>query len=104
MSSDGITVRARIELLSAEQGGRTTPLVGGTSYRPVHNFLGPENRELAAGFIDLPTDQSPKPGETFEAEVKFLPSYITDAIKVGSAWRIQEGGQLVGFGTAIEIL
>lgn len=104
--SDGLVrVRARIQLLSSEQNGRTTPLIGGTSYRPNHNFFEPDSRECTVGFIDIPEGQMILPGETFECDITFWlrPKVITKIV-AGCKWRVQEGGKLVGIGEVLRLL
>jgi len=60
MDDERILVRANIRLLSTAEGGRTTPIRG--SYRPNHNFFGPDDRNMTVGFIDLPEGKELHPG------------------------------------------
>ena len=100
-----ITVRARIRLLTTAEGGRQTPVQGETSYRPNHNFFGPDNRDMAVAYIDLPDGEGLALGETREISLTFWPwERLNDEIRPGREWRIQEGGHLVGHGTVIEVL
>lgn len=102
---EALKVRARVALLPQEQGGRSRPLVGGTSYRPNHNFFGPENRDMAMGLIDLPVGTSFSPGETKEMDITFFPRpELRAEISPGRQWLIQEGGQVVGSGTVITVV
>ena len=102
--ADDVRVRARIHLLATEAGGRATPLAGGTSYRPNHNFFGPDSRAMSIGFIDLP-ERTIAPGDTFEAEIRFLMwEGIIDKVSPGRTWRIQEGAKLVGTGEVLDLL
>jgi translation elongation factor EF-Tu-like GTPase len=103
MGDEGILVRAKIRLLPAAEGGRTAPIRG--SYRPNHNFLGPNNKTMTVGFIDLPEGSELNPGESIEVPIMFWKwPGLDDMIYAGREWRIQEGPRLVGFGTVIEIL
>lgn len=98
-----LLVRASIRLLSATENGRATPIRG--SYRPNHNFLGPENRHMTVGRIDLPDGTEVKPGESIDLTVIFQNQpHLEDQIYPGREWRIQEGAKLVGVGRVIEVL
>lgn len=100
---DNVRVRARIRLLSSEGGGRSGPVHG--SYRPKHNFGGPDNREMDVGFIQFGENVSLRPGEAMDLEITFLARPgLSDVLVRGREWRIQEGLQLVGVGTILEIL
>ncbi|CAN5247835.1 hypothetical protein BH09PSE1_BH09PSE1_26790 [soil metagenome] len=99
-----IKVIASIRLLTAAEGGRTTPLQGG-SYRPNHNFFEPDDREMTIGFIELPEGAQIPPGETFETALSFWRwDGLEGQIYPGREWRIQEGWKLVGFGTVLKLL
>ena len=98
-----IRVRARIELISTEAGGRTKPI--GQRYRPNHNFGTEENRSFYIGQIDIPEETQLHPGENKEANVTFLSGPgLREKIAVGTVWRIQEGQWLVGTGEILEVL
>jgi translation elongation factor EF-Tu-like GTPase len=100
--ADTITIKANIRLLPSAESGRTTPIRG--SYRPNHNFFGPDDRNMTIGFIDLPSGTELYPGESVELTITFLvwPG-LHDQIYPGREWRIQEGANLVGIGTVLEI-
>lgn len=104
MKAQWIPVTARIRLLSAAEGGRTAPLRGG-SYRPNHNFFGPDDRTMTVGFIDLPDGTELEPGGTIDVPISFWywPG-LDGQIYPGREWRIQEGAKLVGIGTILEVL
>jgi translation elongation factor EF-Tu-like GTPase len=103
MTTNRMRVRARISLLPSEQSGRVVPIRG--SYRPNHNFFGPDNREMATGFIEVPADQPLHPGESMEVEMLFWSwSRLEPEVRVGREWRIQEGPKWVGTGVILEIL
>lgn len=79
------------------------PITG--SYRPNHNFFGPDDREYTIGFIDLPTGTELHPGESIDLPVTFLDwPGLAGQIYPSREWRIQEGPKLVGIGTVVEVL
>jgi elongation factor Tu len=104
MNDRYVSVTARIRLLSAAEGGRTAPLRRG-SYRPNHNFFGPDDRTMTVGFIDLPDGTELEPGGTIDVPMTFWnwPG-LEGKIYPGREWRIQEGAKLVGVGTVLEVL
>jgi translation elongation factor EF-Tu-like GTPase len=105
MDENFISVRALVRMVRTEEGGRSGPLIGGLSYRPNHNFFGPESRCLRMGEIAVPEGLEIDPGGEFECQIKFIVwSAILPMITPGREWRIQEGGKLVGKGTVIEVL
>jgi hypothetical protein len=103
LGKSAILVRAKIELLPTALGGRSDPVVGGHSYRPIHNF-GLASGDMATGFIDLPVGQNLHPGEDAEVLIAFLywPG-LNGELFVGREWRIQEGPKVVGKGTILEV-
>ena len=104
MADDQVRIAARLAFLTAEEGGRETPLQGGGSYRPNHNFFGPDDREMCMGFIDLPEGRTVHPGDTIDVTLTLLiwPA-LKESISVGRQWRIQEGGRLVAIGTVLHV-
>ena len=103
MAGEGILIRASIRLLPSSESGRTTPIRG--SYRPNHNFFGPDNRNMTIGFIDLPEGKVLHPGESIELPILLWKwPGIEREIYPGREWRIQEGARLVGMGIVLEIL
>ncbi|MGN6691885.1 MAG: hypothetical protein ACTHJU_13175 [Sphingopyxis sp.] len=105
MTDDQVRVRAAIQFLSTEEGGRSSPLLGGGSYSPNHNFFGPDDREMCMGFIDLPEGQQVAPGDTIQTEMTlWIYPAVKPEISVGRQWRIQEGARLVAVGTILEVL
>ena len=105
MAGEDIRVHARIHLLPTSQGGRGVPIPGGTSYRPNHNFFGPDNREMAVGLIDLPADQVLYPGETVDLDMTFLHwPWSPSELHPGRDWVIQEGALVVGVGTVLSVI
>ena len=105
MARDQVRVKARIRFLSTEEGGRRSPLQGGGSYRPNHNFFGPDAREMCMGFIELADGEQVAPGDTIQKDLTLtiFPAVQPDIIE-GRNWRIQEGGQLVAVGTILKVL
>ena len=98
-------VEARITLLRTDEGGRRYGLPAGTSYRPNHNFFGPDDINMSLGEIVIPAGRDIGPGESFETTIEFeywpgLDGIFTPGLK----WRIQQGYQLVAFGEVIRIL
>lgn len=105
MSDDHVRVRASIQFLSTQDGGRSSPLLGGVSYRPNHNFFGPDDRDMCMGSIELPEGQQVAPGDTIQTEMTFwIYPALKPEIRGGRQWRIQEGGKLVAMGTILEVL
>jgi translation elongation factor EF-Tu-like GTPase len=103
MDLERIFVRANVRLLPTSESGRTTAIRG--SYRPNHNFFGPDSRNMTVGFIDLPGGTELHPGESIDLPIMFWSwPGLGDQIYPGWEWRIQEGAKLVGIGTIIEIL
>lgn len=103
MKTGGISVLARIRLLPPNEGGRSMPITG--SYRPNHNFFGPDDRTMTVGFIDLPEGTALEPGEAIDLPMTFWDwPGLAGQIHPGREWRIQEGLRLVGFGTILKVL
>ena len=105
MARDHVRVKARIRFLSTEEGGRSTPLQGGGSYRPNHNFFRPDDRDMCMGFIELADGEQVAPGDTIEKDLTLtaFPAVEPEIIE-GRDWRIQEGGRLVAVGTILKVL
>jgi len=104
VANENVRIKARIHLLTAEEGGRRAPLVGGTSYRPNHNFFDSDNREMAMGAIDLLPNETFRPGATFDKEMTlFIWPELKREIVAGRHWTIQEGAKIVGKGTILEV-
>lgn len=98
-----ISVRAVISFLTSHDGGRTADVR--LTYRPLHNFGAPDNRELWFGQIRLEANDKISPGESREVVVQFnaAPALLAE-LKPGRIWRIQEGPQLVATAKVIEVL
>ncbi|MGN7127635.1 hypothetical protein [Methylorubrum thiocyanatum] len=105
MKDGQVRVRASIRFLSTEEGGRSSPLLSGGSYRPNHNFFGPDDRDMCMGFIELPEGQQVAPGDRIQTEMTLsIYPAVRPEIGIGRQWRIQEGGTLVAVGTILEVL
>ena len=102
MASDDIRVRALIRLFPAVESGRTAPVLG--SYRPNHNFFGPDNRDMAIGPIDLPDGEMLRPGESRVVEMSFIGWPPRSEFFPGREWLIQEGATVVGRGQILAIM
>ncbi len=102
-ATSDVSVRAEVRLLPTSEGGRVGPIRG--SYRPNHNFFGPDDRNMSVGSIDLPDGSELHPGQSTQVAITFLgwPG-LRAQIYPGREWRIQEGLHLVGIGKVIEIL
>ncbi len=103
MSDETVSVRANVRLLSTAEGGRASSIKG--SYRPNHNFFGPDDRDMTMGRIDLPVDTELHPGDSIDLLITLWnwPG-LEGQIYPGREWRIQEGAKLVGIGTILEVL
>jgi elongation factor Tu len=98
-----IRVLARISVIATEQGGRKGPFT--KSYRPNHNFGGPEDRVFYIGQVEVPEGTWIHPGECRDLPITFLNVRgLTDLLLVGRKWRIQEGGKLVATAEVLSLL
>jgi len=98
-----IRILARVSLLRTEDGGRKGPFT--KSYRPNHNFGGPDDRIFYVGQIEVPDGTWVYPGETRELEIAFLNvSGLSALLRVGRTWRIQEGPKHVATGEVLVLL
>lgn len=98
-----IRVHARVHMLGAQEGGRTSPVT--TRYRPNHNFGGATDLTFYIGQFDVPQERWIEPGETAELVVEFLNVVgIAELLQPGRRWRIQEGVKLVGEAEVIYVL
>ena len=99
-----IIIKARVQLLSTEDGGRHTPIVGGVPFRPNHNFGDSENRNFYIGQINFEKDDLVNPGDERNVEIIFLNvKGLRDLLIVGVFWRIQEGPTVIATGEVLEI-
>jgi translation elongation factor EF-Tu-like GTPase len=95
----GVKVRARIELLSASEGGRSRPLIG--SFRPNHRF---DQSYFVIGEIEQADGEPLNPGETRELSVNFVPEGLPE-LRPGLRWAFYDGPtKLIGYGAVLEVL
>ena len=95
-------VRALIELLPDEQGNAR---LRRPTYRPNHNFGGPQDRDFFIGQVKIPEGEELRSGEPKELLVEFLDTpNLEDNLERGREWRIQEGFVLVGQARVLEVL
>lgn len=101
-----VLARAEIAMLTREQGGRDTPLQGGLSYRPNHNFWPDADfLQTCIGFIDLPVGHDFSSSKPVEVQIRFLVwPELQAQLYPGREWRIQEASKIVGYGKILQIL
>jgi translation elongation factor EF-Tu-like GTPase len=98
-----ICVLARISVIRTEDGGRKGPFT--TSYRPNHNFDEAADRIFYIGQLEVPEGTWVYPGETRDLVITFLNVRgLSALLRVGRAWRIQEGGQHVATAEVLALL
>ena len=92
-------IKAEIELLATEHGGRSTPAKSGI--RPQFYYHG-HDWVVALTFIN---QEWVAPGESVQAYVTFLsPQKHVDKIHPGMPFLVREGSRVVGFGAVKEIV
>ena len=105
MTDDLIIVKAKIYLLTPEEGGRKTGIKSG--YRPNHVFEKSNNiKEIHAyiGEFQFSDQDIIQPGQTKIVTVRFLRNPVVEKyIKVGQKWFIYEVPRLVAEGEIIEV-
>ena len=100
----GLIIKARLELLSISEGGRTGPIFTEYKYRPNHNFGDADNRNFYIGQIEDPAKRNLMPGESYDIDVRFFGAKgLKDLLTLGRRWRIQEGGRLVAFAEVLTL-
>ena len=106
MNSDVISVKAKLTLYSAENGGRKTGIA--TKYRPNHVLeYFPNSNEFPTTYIgQIEFDKELiYPGETENVIVRFLKHQnIEELIVEGRIWWIHEGPRKIGEAEIIEII
>lgn len=101
--SELIRVLARVQVLTAGEGGRTHPFTSG--YRPNHNFGAAGSREFFIGQVEVPENGWVYPGEARELAITFLNAVgLREQLTPGRRWRIQEGGRLVATAELLSLL
>lgn len=99
-----LMVLAKVSLITTEEGGRHTPIVGGNAFRPNHNFGGEENVNFYIGEIDFEKNDTTYPGDERIVTIRFLNVRgLKEMLHIGLIWRIQEGLTLVAKGEIIEV-
>jgi translation elongation factor EF-Tu-like GTPase len=89
-----VRVLARISVIRTEDGGRQGPFT--KSYRPNHNFGGPDDRVFFIGQVEVSEGEWIYPGESRDLLITFLNVRgLLELLHVGRTWRIQEGAKLV---------
>jgi len=74
-------------------------------YRPNHNFGDVTNQTFCIGQVEVPEGTWVQPGEVAELVVTFLNVRgLSEKLKAGRTWRIQEGPKLVATGEILEVL
>jgi elongation factor Tu len=91
----GQRFRARVYLLTAQEGGRRTPVA--TGYRPQFYVRTAD----VVGALDFGAAGMVLPGDTVEVAVELGRPVALDA---GLGFAIREGGRTVGAGTVLELL
>ncbi|RLK02245.1 hypothetical protein [Tenacibaculum discolor] len=88
-----IHVKAKLKLISKEEGGRKTGIKSG--YRPNHIFGYQSNGQFKysyVGDIQFDEDELILPGETKEVLIRFLSRQpIDEYMNIGRKWWIHEG-------------
>jgi len=98
----GPTVVARLTLLAAEDGG--IAIAAGVSFRPNHNFGGPDDLHFYIGQVDFGA-QDMAPGESRDVAVQFLPvRSLPEKLVVGRVWRLQSGRKLLGTAEILSVV
>ena len=96
-------VLANVRMLGAEEGGRTT--AAKHPYRPNHNFGNPSNRDFYIGQFELGASECISPGESRLLGIRFIGSPgLLGLLTPGREWRLQEGTQLVGTATLVQLV
>ena len=104
-----LIVKAELELITTEKGGRKTALLNSYIYRPNHYFKEVEKqygqKSYWIGQIELNNIVAINPGSKAEVIVKFLNSdFFETFMKVGIEWDIYEIPHLVAKAKVIEII
>jgi translation elongation factor EF-Tu-like GTPase len=96
-------VLARISVRPTEDGGRKGPFTH--HFRPNYNFGEPDNRVFYIGQVEVPEGTWVYPGETRDLPITFFNVRgLTELLRVGRKWRIQEGGHFIATAEVLAIL
>ena|SRR5438552_19204178 len=100
--SNAFGIRARISLLSSEDGGRKTPLFSG--YR-AGVFLDSHKKAGNDAVMTLEGKELCRPGETCQVRLDFLhPELLEGPFAPTSAFVLREGARTIARGEVVEIL
>lgn len=91
------TVRARLELIVPDAGGRVGPIDPG--YRSLARF---ENSDLDFGVEIGFGRECLAPGESAEVRLRFWAAEELPELHVGAQFAVREGARLVGIGEILE--
>lgn len=104
INNNNIKIKAKLKLISTEDGGREIPITGLARFRPNHNFGNKNNRAFYIGEISFDKNDLILPGDERTVDISFLNVIgLNDKIKKDVTWRIQEGPKLIAIGTILEI-
>ena len=100
-----IIVLARIRLLTAEEGGRNSPVTSACKFRPNHNFGEPDNRNFFIGQVEISENETLFLGEPKDLLITFFNVRgLIENLIVGRKWRIQAGSELWGIGEVLKVV
>lgn len=107
--SEILIVKAELELISTENGGRKTALLNSYKYRLNHYFKEIDDEYGSKGTwigqIELKEGKAINPGSKGEVIIKFLNTdFFESFMKVGIEWDIYEIPHLVGKARVIEVV
>jgi translation elongation factor EF-Tu-like GTPase len=98
-----LRVLARVRVVSTEEGGKQQPFTA--RYRPNHNFGSSRNRQFFVGQVEVAEGDWVHPGETRDLVITFLNVVeLSELLKVGRVWRMQEGSKLVAMAEVLVLL
>lgn len=105
-TTSGLTVKAQVQLLTPDRGGRTQPVISG--YRPLCFIDGEDGYRAIIGLCELRLTRVPalQPGESGDGTLIFLPSVADEAraaLTVGSTISLGEGTRIIGFAQVVEV-
>ncbi len=90
-------IRARVRLLRADEGGRSSPV--GSGYRSLARF---EGQESDVGFeLDLDSDRLAA-GESGTGRLSFWAVEALPELFVGQSFELREGLAVIGLGTVLD--
>ena len=90
-------IRASLQLLATEQGGRSAPITA--TYRSLARF---EGTEADYGFELELDSETLAPGETGVGRLSFWAVDEMPELQVGSTFEMREGARVVGRGTVLD--